>query len=297
MATGREIANRLGMHPTSIQKAGFGLDDQLSNSTLIQFLSTRRKAAGAWKAEKAELADKWYQELTAGSFEKVSAVFNNNVELTSTPITEPITVVIPNREPQGSEVIFEPLPPAELPNPKISNPIKKRVPEKQHKEVIPEPIQEPIQTKGKWLESITLLDVVFYANMIVAWYGLILLLHEMGGAFGLVYSLISIHAMRMAKNRYAANTAQSGVTAIWILEALAFFIHASMFNNRAWQAAGRGELPFDAQIHSSYPFWISAILALLFSGAAIYAVSITLSLTSEKVEAENFEQKYGQKYG
>lgn len=52
------------MHPTSIQKAGFGMADELDSDTLIRFLANRRKAAGAWKPEKASLADVWYCELT-----------------------------------------------------------------------------------------------------------------------------------------------------------------------------------------------------------------------------------------
>jgi len=62
--TGKELAERLGMHPTSIQKAGFGLADELDSDTLIRFLSGRRKAAGAWRPEKAAVADAWYCELT-----------------------------------------------------------------------------------------------------------------------------------------------------------------------------------------------------------------------------------------
>lgn len=64
MVTGKEIAERLNAHSTSIQKAGFGMTQVVDRAALIQFLSGRRKAAGAWKPEKAALADEWYCELT-----------------------------------------------------------------------------------------------------------------------------------------------------------------------------------------------------------------------------------------
>lgn len=66
MVTGKELAERLGMHPTSIQKAGFSMSDELDSETLIRFLEGRRKAAGAWKPDKAAIADAWYCELTGG---------------------------------------------------------------------------------------------------------------------------------------------------------------------------------------------------------------------------------------
>jgi len=64
MVTGKELTDRLGMHPTSIQKQGIGVETVLDRDALIQFLGTRRKAAGQWRAEKAALADAWYCELT-----------------------------------------------------------------------------------------------------------------------------------------------------------------------------------------------------------------------------------------
>lgn len=64
MVTGKELTDRLGMHPTSIQKQGIGVETVLDRDALIQFLATRRKAAGQWRTEKAALADAWYCELT-----------------------------------------------------------------------------------------------------------------------------------------------------------------------------------------------------------------------------------------
>lgn len=47
------------MHPTSIQSR-----KEFDREELIRFLAERRKPAGAWRPEKAALADAWYCELT-----------------------------------------------------------------------------------------------------------------------------------------------------------------------------------------------------------------------------------------
>ena len=146
------------------------------------------------------------------------------------------------------------------------------------------------------MKAVTALDVVFYVNMLIADYGLVFLFKEMGMAAGIVYTLVSFHALRMAKDRYSQVTAERGVNAVWALELMAFAIHLSMFNIRAWQAGKDNKLPFSVWDNPQYPFWVAVTLALLFSGSAIYAVSTILALTKERVEAENYEQKHGIKY-
>lgn len=155
---------------------------------------------------------------------------------------------------------------------------------------------KPQAASESWFKRFTALDIVFYANMAVADYGLVFLLKEMGGAWALIYTLVSFQALQMAKNRYSQVTAGRGITAVWVLEIFAFFIHLAMFNLRAWQAAKDGQMPFSPWENVTYPFWIAVALAALFSSAAIYAVSTTLALTKEQVEAENFEEKHGIKY-
>jgi hypothetical protein len=147
-----------------------------------------------------------------------------------------------------------------------------------------------------FLKGLTMLDVVFFTNVAVADYGLCFLMKEMGIAWGFIYTLVSFHALGMAKNRKSQVTAQYGIMAVWVLEILSFFIHLSMFNLRVWQAAKHGELPFNAWENQHVPFYIAALLAALFSTSAIYAVSITLALTKEKIEAENYERNYGIQY-
>jgi hypothetical protein len=67
MTTGKDIANRLGMHPTSLQKAGIGMAIEIQDTELIRFLESRIKPSGAWRPEKAAVAAQWYSELTGAS--------------------------------------------------------------------------------------------------------------------------------------------------------------------------------------------------------------------------------------
>ena len=97
MVTGKELAERLGMHPTSIQKAGFSMSDELDSETLIRFLADRRKAAGAWRPEKAAIADAWYCELTgsepigcAGRFDEHTAPTERAVKPTQEKRAAPV---------------------------------------------------------------------------------------------------------------------------------------------------------------------------------------------------------------
>lgn len=147
-----------------------------------------------------------------------------------------------------------------------------------------------------WVCGLTKLDVVYFFTIAVADYGLTYILKEMGAVAAIVYTLISLDALGMAKNRYQQQTARSGIIAVWALEIGAFFIHLTMFNRRLWDAVA--DLPFrvDDVTDESRPFWIAFVLSFLLSAAGIYAVSITLSKVLEQTEAENFENQHGVKY-
>lgn len=147
-----------------------------------------------------------------------------------------------------------------------------------------------------WICSLSKLDVVFMVTIGIADYGLTFLLKEMGAAAAVVYTMISLHALGMAKNRYSSRTAQTGIIAVWALEAGAFCVHLTMFNFRLWKSVE--DMPFRVEdvATESRPFWIAVVLALLFSCAGIYAVSTTLALRTERTEAENWEEQYGTKY-
>lgn len=168
--------------------------------------------------------------------------------------------------------------------------------------VAPEPLPEPQTETETTAESkrpkikFSALDIVFAFNILVVDYGLVYLMKEMGAAWALVYSILSMHAIGMAKNRHSQATASYGVVAVWILEILSFFVHLSMFNLRLWETGFENKLPFSVWENTTYPFAIASILATLFNSAAIYSASVTLALTKEKVEAENFERAHGVKY-
>ena len=147
-----------------------------------------------------------------------------------------------------------------------------------------------------WVFGLSKLDVVYFFTIAVSDYGLTYILKEMGVVAAIVYTLISLDALGMAKNRYQQQTARRGIVAVWALEIGAFFIHLTMFNRRLWDAVA--DLPFriDDVTDESRPFYIALTLSVLLSAAGIYAVSITLSKVLEQTEAENFEQQHGVKY-
>jgi len=145
--------------------------------------------------------------------------------------------------------------------------------------------------------SLTGLDWVYLVTVGIADYGLIVLLKEMGLAAGVVYTLISFHALAMARSRKSQVTASRGIVAVWLLELLAFFVHLTLFNRRLWGSIN--ELPFNVteDLGDEYrPFLIAVILAVLFSAAGIYAVSTTLALLKERIDAEEYELEHGKQY-
>lgn len=168
------------------------------------------------------------------------------------------------------------------------------------KQQVPAPIQqaqpepEPAQTAAKRsikLQSVSMLDVVYYTTIATAVYGLWFTLKEMGLAFAVPYCLVSLHALRMAKNPDSRKTARAGVAAVVILEVLTFFVHLVLFNLRAVQAAKAGTLPLMYWENISAPWYIACVLAGMFSAAGVYAVAVTFSLTSEKHNASELEKE------
>lgn len=149
---------------------------------------------------------------------------------------------------------------------------------------------------SNWLMSLTKLDVVYMVTLGIADYGLAYNMGEMGIAAAFVYTLISLHALDMAKNRRSQNTAQVGIIAVWALEVGSFFIHLTMFNRKLWSSVK--ELPFKVEDFENEHrvYYIAMVLAFLFASAGIYAVSTTLSLLKENIDAENFEREHGIKY-
>lgn len=134
--------------------------------------------------------------------------------------------------------------------------------------------------------NITLLDVVYYITLLTACYGAWMGLgkSEMGISFGLVYLLVSLQALGMAKDPENRKTAVAGIVMVCLLEVIAFFIDLSMFNLRTWEVAKLDRLPFRSY-QVEIPFIIAAVQAAFFSGIRIWCVGATFSLTHEQRKA------------
>lgn len=165
---------------------------------------------------------------------------------------------------------------------------------KQPERIMPEPAKQNnlLAPIIRAITTTTKLDVVYYFTLATAcygsWYGLGK--SEMGIAFGVVYSLVSLHALGMAKDPASRKTAIAGIVAVCIFEIVAFFADLNMFNLRLWQSAKADILAFRSY-EVEFPFTIACILAGLFSAAGIYSVAVTFSLTSEKHAAKENEKK------
>ena len=149
-------------------------------------------------------------------------------------------------------------------------------------------IAEKIGIKGTGLE------VSYYFTVGMVCYGLVVILDEIGAAAAIIYTLVSMQAIQMTKDRKSRETAKGGINAVWVLSFLGFWVHLTMFNLKLWKAAN--SLPFQIEPGEYRIFTIACVLALLFSGTEIYSISTRLALTTEAVEAENFESKYQEKY-
>jgi len=140
--------------------------------------------------------------------------------------------------------------------------------------------------------NITLLDVVYLIALITACYGAWMGLgkSEMGISFGVVYLLVSLQALGMAKDPENRKTAVAGIVMVCALEVIAFFIDLSMFNLRTWEVAKLDRLPFRSY-ETNIPFVIAACLSGVYSGIRIYCVCVTFSLTHEqRKSAEHAKQ-------
>lgn len=142
----------------------------------------------------------------------------------------------------------------------------------------------------KEFEGFSELDLAFYICMGVGVYGLFFFLKVMGLLAGLLYVLLSRHALKMTKNRHSHQTAERGINLVWALELASFFVHLSMFNLALWQSGKDGQLPFSVWENPAYCFWVAVPLALLFSGGGVYAVTTSLALLDEKARATEYEE-------
>lgn len=209
----------------------------------------------------------------------------------------PAPELFPNEEeaPESAPGAPEGVPPTLDKVPEVPKP-EPQTSEKGIGELLASFVYRLLRSAVEFLVSAGPLDIVFVVGIALADYSLWFFMRGIGLAWATVYTLITVHALQMAKNPYARETASKGIMAVFVLEAVSFFLDLAMFNLQVWQAGKRGELPFSVWENPTYAFWVSFALASLFCGAVLYSLSITLSLTSERVEAENFEATHGLKW-
>lgn len=140
--------------------------------------------------------------------------------------------------------------------------------------------------------EITRLDVVFYATTGTACAGFITAFQWWGIPVSLVYSLILIDAMGMAKDVELQKTAERGSAAVIVFEMIAGFAHTYVFNTVMWR--NYKSLPFEIEQRVSNgvltwhngdkPFLIAVCIAVILSGSAVYAVDTTIKKTRERVK-------------
>ncbi len=167
------------------------------------------------------------------------------------------------------------------------------IPEPQAETEQPKPVNESTENKKEsWF---SLLDLAFYANMGIAIYGLVVILGIMGVLIGVFYTLISIHAIGLARDRYAANTSGASIGAVVVLEIFTYFIHLAMFNASIWK--GSETLPFQIMEAGEWRvFAIACVLAFVLTAGTIYAITVRNAQIKERIAAKEFEKTTGQMY-
>lgn len=156
---------------------------------------------------------------------------------------------------------------------------------------------EPVETSDVLPETIsktrpqkaTLKDVVFYGAMLVACIGFWSVLRWYSLPLVLIYVLISVDALAMAKNPAIPKSARLGQNAVWVMETIAVPFHIALFNRALW--ANVSALPFDIREavrsgewywqNGEKPFYCACFIAVLLFCAAIYSVNATLKVTTE----------------
>lgn len=136
------------------------------------------------------------------------------------------------------------------------------------------------------------LDIVFYTTTLTACAGFVTAFHWWGLPVSLVYSLILVDAMGMAKDVRLQTTAERGSAAVIVLEIIAGFAHTYVFNLAMW--ANYKSLPFEIEQvvrageitwhNGNRPFFVAVCIAAILSSSAIYAVDTTIKKTRERTK-------------
>lgn len=138
-----------------------------------------------------------------------------------------------------------------------------------------------------------ILDAVFYVTTATACAGFVTALHWWAAPVSLVYALILIDALKMAKDPTIQKTAERGQNAVFVLEIfVAMPAHIMLFNWAIWQ--NYKSLPFEilhrvqngelVRENADKPFYVGCFLAALLCAAALYSVDTTIRITRERVK-------------
>ena len=140
--------------------------------------------------------------------------------------------------------------------------------------------------------SLSTLDIVFYTTTATACAGFVTAFHWWGLPVSLVYTLILVDAMGMAKDVTLQKTAERGGAAVIVFEIIAGFAHTYVFNSVMW--ANYKSLPFEIEQvirggevtwnNGDKPFFVAVCIAVILSASAVYAVDTTIKKTRERVK-------------
>lgn len=141
--------------------------------------------------------------------------------------------------------------------------------------------------------SLSTLDIVFYTTTATACAGFVTAFHWWGLPVSLVYTLILVDAMGMAKDVTLQKTAERGGAAVIVFEMIAGFAHTYVFNSVMW--ANYKSLPFEIEQvirggevtwhNGDKPFFVAVCIAVILSASAVYAVDTTIKKTRERVKS------------
>lgn len=151
-------------------------------------------------------------------------------------------------------------------------------------------VTETVKVTGRIFGT---LDAVFYVTTATACAGFVTALHWWAAPVSLVYALILIDALRMAKDPTIQKTAERGQNAVFVLEIfVAMPAHIMLFNWAIWQ--NYKSLPFEilhrvqngelVRENADKPFYVGCFLAALLCAAALYSVDTTIRITRERVK-------------
>ena len=138
----------------------------------------------------------------------------------------------------------------------------------------------------------TSMDALYYVTAYVTAVSIVTLLPVTGFYVASAYLLISIGVLQMSKDESSIVTAEAGQSAVWFLKVITAAVCYAAFNKELW--ANRNSLPFEIKDkcengvwfvqNAELPSYIAFGFALIFAGAGVWAVYMTLKQTKERAK-------------